>query len=141
MSTGAKSGQPRQTQLTYFHDGPHPVLVASNFGGSKHPQWYYNLRAHPKCRLGDESFIATEVTDPDEHARLHALAERVYTGYGDYRAKTAPVGRKIPVFGSSRDSRTAHQAKARRLAIIATSSWFILDTATMVPTRNRQGWR
>ena len=80
ISTGAKSGQPRQTQLTYFHDGPHPILVASNFGGSKHPQWYYNLKANPECQFGDESFAATEVTDPDGYARLYALAECVCAG-------------------------------------------------------------
>jgi deazaflavin-dependent oxidoreductase (nitroreductase family) len=98
IATGAKSGQPRQVQLTYFHDGREPILVASNYGGSKHPQWYYNLKAHPECEFGGENFVASEVTDPDEYARLFALAEQVYAGYGDYRAKTASVGRQIPIF-------------------------------------------
>ena len=66
MTTGAKSGQPREHQITYFHDGPDPIVTASNYGGPKHPQWYYNLKAHPECELGDEKFLATEVTDPDE---------------------------------------------------------------------------
>ena len=96
--TGAKSGQPRKHQLTYFHDGPDPILIASNSGGPKHPQWYYNLKAHAECQFGDKRFVATEVTDPDDYARLYGLAERVYAGYGDYRVKTAPVGRQIPVF-------------------------------------------
>ena len=26
------------------------------------------------------------------------LAEQVYAGWGDYRAKTDPIGRRIPVF-------------------------------------------
>jgi hypothetical protein len=42
--------------------------------------------------------MATEVTDPAEYERLYALAEQVYAGYGDYRAKTVPVGRRIPIF-------------------------------------------
>ena len=42
--------------------------------------------------------MATEVTDPDEYARLYALAENVFAGYGDYRAKTASIGRQIPIF-------------------------------------------
>jgi hypothetical protein len=33
VTNGAKSGQPREVQLTYFHDGPDPILIASNFGG------------------------------------------------------------------------------------------------------------
>lgn len=98
VSTGAKSGQRRQVQLTYFHDGQDVILIASNFGGAKHPQWYYNLKANPECEFGMEPFTASEVTDPDEYERLCGLAERVYAGYDDYRDKTAPAGRQIPVF-------------------------------------------
>ncbi len=98
ISTGAKSGEPREVQLTYFHDRSDVILLASNYGGSKHPQWYFNLKAHPGCEFGGTSFVAALVTDADEYARLYALAERVYAGYGDYRAKTAPIGREIPIF-------------------------------------------
>jgi hypothetical protein len=38
------------------------------------------------------------VTDSAEHARLYALAQQVYAGYGDYLAKTASYGRRIPLF-------------------------------------------
>ena len=48
--------------------------------------------------FGDERFVATEVSDPDEYARLYALAEHVYAGYADYRAKTVAIGRQIPIF-------------------------------------------
>lgn len=69
LTTGAKTGQP-------------PIVIASYGGEPKNPQWYYNLKAHPECRFGDEDHIATEVTDPDEYARLYELAERVYSGFG-----------------------------------------------------------
>jgi deazaflavin-dependent oxidoreductase (nitroreductase family) len=98
VTTGAKSGQPREVQLTYFHDGPDPILIASNYWGTKHPQWYYNLKANPECQFGDERCLASEVTDPGEYARLYGLAEQVYAGYGDYRAKAAATGRQIPIF-------------------------------------------
>jgi deazaflavin-dependent oxidoreductase (nitroreductase family) len=98
VSTGAKSGQPREVQLTYFHDGPDVILLASNYGGVKHPQWFYNLKAHPDCEFGEERFSAAQVTDSDEYARLYKLAEHVYAGYSDYSVKTAPVGRQIPIF-------------------------------------------
>ena len=45
-----------------------------------------------------EPFTAAEVTDADEYERLFALAKKVYIGYDDYRDKTAPAGRQIPVF-------------------------------------------
>jgi deazaflavin-dependent oxidoreductase (nitroreductase family) len=98
ISTGAKSGQPREHQLAYFHDGSDAILVASYLGEPKNPQWYHNLKAHPECQLGDEDFIAAEVTEPDEYERLYALAEHVCVNYGDYRVKAAAVGRRIPVF-------------------------------------------
>jgi deazaflavin-dependent oxidoreductase (nitroreductase family) len=98
ISTGAKSGERREVQLTYFHDRSDAILLASNYGGSKHPQWYYNLKAHPECEFGGQSFSASQVANSDEYARLYKLAEQVYAGYGDYRVKTAPVGRQIPIF-------------------------------------------
>lgn len=97
VSMGAKSGQPREHQLTYFHDGADPILIASNSGGVTHPHWYYNLKANPECRFGGDEFVASEVVDPDQYARIYALAEHVFGGYSEYRIKTAAVGRRIPV--------------------------------------------
>ena len=96
-SIGAKSGQRRVRQLTYFHDGPDAILLASNSAKPKNPGWYYNLKVHPECQLGDDEFVATEVTDPAEYVRLYALAEQVYGGYEDYRVKAAHAGRQIPI--------------------------------------------
>jgi deazaflavin-dependent oxidoreductase (nitroreductase family) len=98
MTTGAKSGQPREHQVNYFHDGTDAIVIASNYGEPKHPGWYFNLKAHPDCELGGEKFLASEVTDPDDYARVYGLAEQVYAGWGDYRQKTDLVGRRIPVF-------------------------------------------
>jgi deazaflavin-dependent oxidoreductase (nitroreductase family) len=98
ISTGAKSGQRRVNQLTYFHDGLDPILIASNTAKPTNPAWYHNLKAHPGCELGGEKFVASEVTDPEDYKRLYALAERVYAGYTDYRSTTAAMGRHIPVF-------------------------------------------
>ncbi|MGA7050867.1 MAG: nitroreductase/quinone reductase family protein [Mycobacterium sp.] len=96
--TGARSGKRREVQVAYFHDGTYPILVASNGGRFRHPNWYYNLRAHPQCELGGEEYVAVEITDQAERERLFTLADRVYSGYADYRDKAAAVGRQIPVF-------------------------------------------
>ena len=96
-STGAKSGQPRENPVLYFHDGSDVVLIASSFGREKHPAWYHNLVAHPACTLNGLPFAAAEVTDAAEIERLYELATRVYPGYADYRRRTAAVGRRIPV--------------------------------------------
>ena len=97
-TTGAKSGLPREVQIGYFHDGSDPIAIASHYGGDTDPMWARNLVAHPECELGGDAFRATEVTDPQEYARLYALAEQVYAGYADYKAKTALIGRHIPMF-------------------------------------------
>ena len=69
-------------------------MIASNYGGPKRPRWYFNLKAHAECQFGGEHFVATEVTDPAEYTRLFALAEKVFAGFGDYRVKTDPIGRR-----------------------------------------------
>ena len=56
-STGAKSGQPREHQVNYFHDGTDAIVIASNYGGPKQPGWYFNLKAHPECELGGEKLF------------------------------------------------------------------------------------
>lgn len=95
---GAKSGAPRTCPVLYFHDGDDVILVASSFGREKDPAWSYNLKAHPDCRLGGESFTAALVPDEAERERLWALADRVYPGYADYRVRAGRVGRTIPIF-------------------------------------------
>lgn len=98
ISLGAKSFQPRVCQLAYLHDGADPILIASNYAKTHHPAWYFNLKTNPECWLGGEEFIASEVCDADEYARLYALAEQVYAGYRDYRVRTTQAGRRIPIF-------------------------------------------
>src|SRR6202171_1076717 len=36
ISTGAKSGEPRVMQLTYFHDGPDVSLLGSKYSATQH---------------------------------------------------------------------------------------------------------
>ncbi len=101
-TTGARSGQPREVPVLYFHDGDDVIVVASSFGRDRHPAWYHNLVAHPDCRLNGLGFTADEVIDADDYERLFGLAESVYGGYADYRARTEAIGRRIPVLRLSR---------------------------------------
>jgi len=100
---GAKSGAERINPVLYFHDGDDVILIASSWGREKHPNWYYNVRAHPEdVRLGKggggQRFTATEVTDPAERAHLWQMADRIYPGYAHYRELSGAVGREIPIF-------------------------------------------
>ena len=90
-STGAHSGQRRETPLTYFTDGDDVILTASNYGGARHPGWYYNLLAHPECELHigprGGQFVAREI-EGAERDRLFALAVDLYPGYDKYAQQT-----------------------------------------------------
>lgn len=48
---GARSGAPRATPLSYFDDGGNPVVVGSDNGADKTPDWVHNIRANPKVRM------------------------------------------------------------------------------------------
>jgi len=99
---GAKSGVEREVTLAYFTDGDDVVLIASNYGQAKHPAWYHNLIANPRCQLFAEGnansggvFVArpTEGADRD---RLYALVEQYASNFSSYAAHTKGI-REIPV--------------------------------------------
>jgi deazaflavin-dependent oxidoreductase (nitroreductase family) len=67
-TTGAKSGERRETPLAYTRDGDDIVIVASMGGAPRNPAWYHNLVANPRVtvELGGETFQAdARVTDPE----------------------------------------------------------------------------
>ena len=96
---GAKSGQPRTLPLLYAADGERLILMASNYGKTSHPAWYWNLVANPAVEVlaGKHSgtYTATEITDPAERERAWALALDLYAGYGDYEKRAGD--RTIPL--------------------------------------------
>jgi deazaflavin-dependent oxidoreductase (nitroreductase family) len=85
--TGARTGKQRTTPLTYFTDRGRVVVIASNYGGSRHPAWYFNLKANPRVTLSARgytgTFVAEEVTG-DERARLWRLACEFIPNYAGY---------------------------------------------------------
>jgi deazaflavin-dependent oxidoreductase (nitroreductase family) len=98
-TTGAKSGQPRSLPLGYVTYGDRLVLIASNYGRKSHPAWYRNLVANPKVEvLADKrsgTYVASEITDPDERKQAWALVVDLYAGYADYEDRAG--GRTIPL--------------------------------------------
>ena len=98
IHTGAKSGLERATPLIYFTAGDRVILVASNYGGTRHPAWYHNVLANPTvtlCGGGFEGrFVGQEVTGV-EYDHLWALAKRWIRGYNKYEASSGD--RKIPL--------------------------------------------
>jgi deazaflavin-dependent oxidoreductase (nitroreductase family) len=94
---GARTGQERINPVVYVPDEERLVIIASKGGADRHPDWYYNLLAHPlvTVEVGDEQFPAraTAVTDEPERSRLYALMVAHRRGFAEYETKTR---RKIP---------------------------------------------
>jgi deazaflavin-dependent oxidoreductase (nitroreductase family) len=95
---GARSGQRRQAPLVFLPDGDRIILIASNYGGTRHPAWYHNLRANPVAEVllrgRTRRFIAHEAQGI-ERAELWARAVAYYPGYHSYQGRTD--GRLIPI--------------------------------------------
>ena len=80
-------------------NGESYVLVGSQGGAPKNPQWVQNLRSNATVELRDATEVfemkVREVSDEQERSRLWELAVKAYPPYEDYQNKTS---RKIPVF-------------------------------------------
>jgi deazaflavin-dependent oxidoreductase (nitroreductase family) len=94
---GAKCGQRRRTPLVATRDGERVVVIASRGGDTRHPGWYYNLRAHPEVTAwfegAERRYLAREA-EGEERERLWRLAADLYPGYDTYQQR---AGRLIPV--------------------------------------------
>jgi len=96
-TTGRKSGAERTTPLTVVPDGERLILIASNGGAQKHPDWYLNLTANPEVRIQRGAAVQTmraRTAGPAERQALWDRAVSIYSGYAGYQRKTE---REIPV--------------------------------------------
>ena len=50
-TTGARSGQPRHSPLLIYPTAAGELVIASNYGQARHPDWYHNLVANPAATL------------------------------------------------------------------------------------------
>jgi deazaflavin-dependent oxidoreductase (nitroreductase family) len=94
---GRKTGLLHRTALIYGRDGKNYLLVASNGGAPKHPNWYLNLSRNPEVEIqvGPEKIKALARTaTKEEKPRLWKIMVGIFPNYADYQAK---VGREIPV--------------------------------------------
>lgn len=97
---GRQTGAVRKTPLMRVTDGADGYVIVASLGGApKHPVWYYNLLANPDVTLRDGARVlemrASLVEEPEERARLWALAVAAYPDYAAYQERTTRV---IPVF-------------------------------------------
>ncbi len=99
-TTGAKTGSAHVNPLVALPgDGDTLYIFASAAGAPKHPDWYYNLVAHPSVEVeyGEETFAATAVpVTGSERDEIFAKQVSIMPGFAEYEEKTAGI-RTIPV--------------------------------------------
>lgn len=101
-TVGARSGERRTTPMMFHRDGPRLLVIASNIGAPRHPDWYVNLAKNPRVtvEVGDETYEANATTAVgEERARLWDMIKENYPFFAEHERKTS---REIPVVILSR---------------------------------------
>ncbi|WP_408897013.1 nitroreductase family deazaflavin-dependent oxidoreductase [Nocardioides sp. R1-1] len=95
---GRRSGRRFTTPLLYLADGPDLVVVASQGGLPRNPQWFHNLVASPETTVAvpgeRDRAVRARVAGPEERARLWPRLVDLYADFESYQAWT---DREIPV--------------------------------------------
>lgn len=95
---GRKSGRLFTTPLLYLESGAELVIVASQGGLPKHPQWYFNLMARPETQVhlkGRRGVpVTARVASAGERDELWPRLVELYADFAKYQAWT---DREIPV--------------------------------------------
>ena len=94
---GRWSGRTFTTPLLYLLDGPDVVIVASQGGLPKNPQWYANLMASPDTEVqikGEVRQVHARTANAGERAALWPKLTELYADFDSYQAWT---DREIPV--------------------------------------------
>jgi deazaflavin-dependent oxidoreductase (nitroreductase family) len=96
-TTGRKSGEKRTAPLLYLEDGQRVVIVGSQGGMSKDPQWVKNIDVddNVEIEIGSRkrSMTARRGTREEKDRYWPALC-KMYPDYADYQARTV---RDIPI--------------------------------------------
>lgn len=96
-TVGARTGKLRKTPLMRVEHAGTYLAVASMAGAERHPQWYFNVLAHPEVELRDGrvtiALTAREVAGA-ERARWWSRACTAFPSYVDYQSRTR---RRIPL--------------------------------------------
>ena len=96
-TTGRRSGKARTTPLTFFRDATDLVVVASNGGADRPPDWALNLQQTPRAVVeigADKLAVTARPASQQERDRLWVVITATYAGYARYQERTT---RRIPV--------------------------------------------
>lgn len=99
-TVGAKTGLPRTHALTYARDGDAYLIVASNSGSFRHPNWFHNLRKNPNVEInvGPKRFkVTARILTPEDadYQRMWQIVNK--NNFGQYERYQHRTSRAIPI--------------------------------------------
>lgn len=104
-TTGAKSGEPRSSELMFTPDGNGGAIVAgTSFARAAHPGWTANLRAHPDAEAvvrGRAYPVHATPIPADQRDDAWARIEAQWPGYRAYERES---GRTVRLFRLTTDA-------------------------------------
>lgn len=101
-TTGARTRQRHTTPMMFHCDGDRLVVMASDAGAPKTPDWYHNLRADPHVvvEVGEDVYDAVATTlAGDDRARVWADVTAANPFFLDHARQ---AGREIPLVALTR---------------------------------------
>jgi len=90
-TAGRRSGKARTTPLTFFRDGTDLVVIASNGGADRPPDWWLNLQHTPRAvvEIGSDKLVVTaRPASGQQRERLWSVITATYAGYARYQERT-----------------------------------------------------
>ncbi|RSD11514.1 nitroreductase/quinone reductase family protein [Amycolatopsis eburnea] len=99
-TTGRRTGEPRTVPMMVHHDGDRLLVVASNVGAPKHPDWYLNLVDDPRVKVEADGREFEGEALPllgADYVRAWAELERHYPFLAEHREKARQARRVIPI--------------------------------------------
>lgn len=97
---GRRTGRLRTKALPYYADGDRYLVLGSNGGGPKDPDWVWNVRANDaawiRVRRRDIA-VRAHVAEGDERDRLFTQITAQRDSLARYQERASTYGREVPI--------------------------------------------
>jgi F420H(2)-dependent quinone reductase len=101
-TTGARSGKPRTTPMMYVVVNDRLLVIASNAGAPRHPDWFRNLVMDPHVTVEHDGEVFAAIAVVATGAERYRLFDEVSRRYPFFADHQAGVTRQIPVVALDR---------------------------------------
>jgi deazaflavin-dependent oxidoreductase (nitroreductase family) len=96
-TVGARTGQRRTTPMMFVRLDGRLLVIASNAGAPKHPDWYRNLVANPAVNVEADGAEYAATATPATGADRDELFARIVAQYPFFADHQNGIDRTIPV--------------------------------------------